>query len=425
MEAQYYFIDDIVIPRGRRKASEERVKELAESIEEIGQLQPILIVENHEKENATLVAGLHRLMAFKMLNLMNGGNRDRILAISLDLSGLDAELAEIDENLVRFELSAAERAKLMARRKQIYLAKYPETGHGKLPGAKGKSGKNGRGGKVDKMSTLVSTNPSFAENTSSKIGKTSRSVRRDVARGEKVEKGVLERISGTDLDSGANLDVLIRLSPEYQKELVDYAEDKGIVNLKVAKKSLEKDKAVVKIKDEAVFPEGPFRVIVSDPPWPYERINDPTHRGSITYHPMTIEDICELPVQESAHDDCILWLWTTNSFLHEAYHVIEAWGFEPKTVLTWKKPRMGVGNWLRNITEHCIVAIKGKPVVELSNQTTFLEAPAREHSRKPEEFYRLVEELCPGAKLEMFAREQREDWIAWGSETDKFDKRQL
>lgn len=169
-------------------------------------------------------------------------------------------------------------------------------------------------------------------------------------------------------------------------------------------------------------PTGPYRVIVSDPPWRYEsRVEDHTHRGRNPYPDMTIEEICALPVQALAHNDAVLWLWTTNAFMRQAYQCLDAWGFVERTILTWAKDRMGTGDWLRGQTEHCILAVRGKPLVTLTNQTTILHAKLREHSRKPDEFYALVEALCPGNKLEMFARAPRAGWAAWGAETGKFD----
>jgi N6-adenosine-specific RNA methylase IME4 len=159
---------------------------------------------------------------------------------------------------------------------------------------------------------------------------------------------------------------------------------------------------------------GEYPVIVVDPPWPYEsRSEDPSHRGTIPYPAMTLDEIKALSIP--AAENCILWLWTTNAFMEEAFAVLRAWEFTPKTILTWGKHRLGLGNWLRNQTEHCILAIKGRPVVTLSNQTTLLHAPAEGHSEKPDAFYTLVESLCPGAKLELFARRTRDDWETHGT----------
>lgn len=93
-----------------------------------------------------------------------------------------------------------------------------------------------------------------------------------------------------------------------------------------------------------------------------------------------------------AHEHCILWLWTTNAFMRQAFACMDAWRFEQKTILTWVKRHFGVGEW-RGQTEHCLLAIRGKPVVRLTKQAAALFAPVREHSRKPQEFYDLVEAL--------------------------------
>jgi N6-adenosine-specific RNA methylase IME4 len=161
-------------------------------------------------------------------------------------------------------------------------------------------------------------------------------------------------------------------------------------------------------------PRGRFSVVVIDPPWPYQkREGDVTKRGAIPYPAMSIEAIQAITIP--ATDNCLLWLWTTNAFMHEAYHVLEAWGFEAKTILTWIKNRMGVGDWLRGKTEHCILAIRGRPVITLTNQTTVLYGDRQNHSQKPEEFFSLVESLCPASpKLAMFFDIHRAGWQCYG-----------
>ena len=176
------------------------------------------------------------------------------------------------------------------------------------------------------------------------------------------------------------------------------------------------------VAEPAPPPLGPFRVIVVDPPWKYDsHLDDSTHRGRCEYPDMTVEEIQQkVAVPKLAHEHCILWLWTTNAFMRQAFECIDAWRFEQKTILTWVKPHFGVGEWLRGQTEHCLLAIRGKPVVRLTKEATALFAPVREHSRKPQEFYDLVEALCPGSKLDVFGREKRDGWTVWGAETDLF-----
>lgn len=213
---------------------------------------------------------------------------------------------------------------------------------------------------------------------------------------------------------------LNRLPPQQQARALELVErgDARTVNDSVRKLRLA---AQVEAVTSMQLPKGTYHVIVSDPPWPYtKRVEDATHHGSLPYPSMAIQDILQLPVQKLAHDDCILWLWTTNAFMAEAYQVAHAWGFTVKTILTWDKQRMGLGDWLRGQTEHCLMAVRGKPVVTLRSQTTLLRGAAREHSRKPEEFYRLVESLCPGRKCELFARTRRAGWNSYGAEVEMF-----
>lgn len=169
-------------------------------------------------------------------------------------------------------------------------------------------------------------------------------------------------------------------------------------------------------------PDGPFRVLVLDPPWTYDRDKDPKYDCANPYPSMSIEEIKNLPVPQMAADDCILWLWTTNEHIEEAFGIVRHWGFTKKTILTWDKQRVGYGNWLKGATEHCILAVKGSPVVTLTNQTTIIHEKRREHSRKPEAFYQHVESLCPGSKLEMFSRCERPGWEGYGNETQLFSE---
>ena len=171
-------------------------------------------------------------------------------------------------------------------------------------------------------------------------------------------------------------------------------------------------------KEPPPLPKGPFRVIAVNPPWTYKnRADDDTHRAANPYPSMTIEQIKGLDVGSLAGPDCVLWLWTTNAHMREAFNVLDAWGFTFKTILTWVKHTMGLGDWLRGRTEHCLMAVRGKPTSLLTNQTTMIHGQLRKHSQKPEEFDQLVETLCPGSKLEMFARTPRDGWLQHGNES--------
>ena len=160
--------------------------------------------------------------------------------------------------------------------------------------------------------------------------------------------------------------------------------------------------------------DGKFDVIVFDPPWPYGTVYDAEGRRAASPYPeVSLEKLKEWNIPHS--EDCVLWLWTTNHFMHEAYHLLEFWEFEPKTILTWVKDRFGLGSWLRGQTEHCIMAIHGSPQITLTNQSTIIYGNLREHSRKPDEFYELVDSLCLGSKTDYFSREKREGWVSYGT----------
>ena len=164
---------------------------------------------------------------------------------------------------------------------------------------------------------------------------------------------------------------------------------------------------------------GLYDVIVVDPPWPYETKYDPNGRRCASPYPeMSLEQIkmIELPAAE----DCILWLWTTHKFMRYSFDILDIWGFRDVAIVTWVKDRIGLGAWLRSQTEYCIMAIKGNPTIRLTNQTTVIYGKQREHSRKPDEFYKMVDSLCFGRKIDWFSREKREGWNQYGNETDKF-----
>ncbi len=172
----------------------------------------------------------------------------------------------------------------------------------------------------------------------------------------------------------------------------------------------------------AKLPEGLFEVIVVDPPWPYGNQDDYDRqymRVATPYPEMALEEIAaiELP----AADDCVLWLWTTHRFLPHAFPLIESWGFEYRVTVTWAKDRMGMGRWLRSQSEVCLMATRGHPRVDLKGQTTVVHAPMRQHSRKPDEFYRMVESLCIGRRLDFFSRERRTGWAQMGNDPDRFE----
>ena len=209
--------------------------------------------------------------------------------------------------------------------------------------------------------------------------------------------------------------------PERFGKLLENMDRSGRVNGVFRRLKIAQQAEKIRSEPPPLPGRGPYRVIVADPPWENKnRGDDPSHLSVPPYPTMSVAEICAMDVASIAHADCILWLWVTNFYMRDGFDVLDAWGFEHRTILTWNKPNhCGFGDWLFGQTEHAIMAIRGRPVVTLSNQTTRLDAPARRgHSRKPPEFYSLVESLCPAPRYaDLFSRYQHNDkWDCHGDE---------
>ena len=354
-------------------------------------------------------------------NVIDGANRLRIAAglgirkvpveIRVGLSDADKQQLAEDLNLHRRHLTREQMRLFVERR----LVRTPEQSNNKIAAEFGVDDKTV--GAVRRTLERRSEIPNVATVTDT-LGRV-QPARRRLA----VVRGVGLRQAARVADMAADIASAAASDPHRHGRLLDAIRRTGQVggahrNLMVSRRAAEI------AAEPPPLPDGRFRVIVADPPWKYDaRAEDPSHRAANPYPQMSLEDICTLPVIDHAHDEAVLWLWTTNSHMRDAFSVLDAWGFRHRTILTWAKDRMGTGDWLRGQTEHCLMAVRGKPIVTLSNQTTLLHAPMREHSRKPDEFYALVESLCPAplnGRLELFAREARPGWISAGAEVGKF-----
>lgn len=209
---------------------------------------------------------------------------------------------------------------------------------------------------------------------------------------------------------------------EASPELADKVFE-GDVSLKQAERQITRAKQVQQAKAH-VLPEGEYPVIVIDPPWRYDDALDGSDaaRGGTPYPTMSIDEIAEMKLPLAA--DCAVFLWVTNSHLVDpaAYAIVVAtwkaqYGLVPKQIRTWVKPRMGLGRYWRNDTEHLVLLVRGKPVFAPVTQTTSLMAPLAGHSTKPQQAFDDIAAMCPaGPKLELFARAPRPGWVTSGSE---------
>ena len=254
-----------------------------------------------------------------------------------------------------------------------------------------------------------------------------------VKRAKKVQsKGDQSLIDAVDAGIVAVSDAasIVNLPKDEQAEIVQAAVATSKPNVKKARRAIHIAKQVADIESGNIsLPVGKFDLIDIDPPWPYKDGKEqadysPTgHRASNPYPEMDLSDISALPVSDHASDDCVLWLWTTHKFMRHSFKILDAWGFQDRAILTWTKDRMGLGRWMRSQSEFAIMATRGKPLITLTNQTTILDGPMREHSRKPDEFYSMVETLCPASRrLVWFGREARAGWHVGGNQPDQFDR---
>jgi len=195
---------------------------------------------------------------------------------------------------------------------------------------------------------------------------------------------------------------------------------------------------------------GAYGAILADPPWRFKTWGIPVWNGEyrkdgtkikspprkIDYPTMDIDAIAALRVRELAAEDCVLFMWCIWTVLPDALTIIESWGFKYKTCgFDWVKAHagqidlfrddidahMGMGYWTRANTEPCLLATRGKPKRLNADVRQGIIAPRREHSRKPEGIHARIERLVAGPYVELFARERRPGWDAWGNEVGKFD----
>jgi len=171
-----------------------------------------------------------------------------------------------------------------------------------------------------------------------------------------------------------------------------------------------------------------FKTILADPPWQFSNRTGkmaPEHRRLHRYPTMTLPEICSLPVKMITEEQAHLYLWVPNALLYEGLQVMDSWGFTYKTNIVWYKIRKdggpdgrGVGFYFRNVTELLLFGTKGhfRTLSPGRRQVNIVATRKREHSRKPEEVYDLIERCSTGPYLELFARHSRKEWVQWGNE---------
>ncbi|MFW5861849.1 MAG: MT-A70 family methyltransferase [Spirochaetota bacterium] len=176
-----------------------------------------------------------------------------------------------------------------------------------------------------------------------------------------------------------------------------------------------------------------YSTILADPPWQFQNRTGkmaPEHKRLARYPTMSLQEIKDLPVEAIVNDTAHLYLWVPNALLADGLDVMSHWGFTYKTNLIWYKirkdggpDRRGVGFYFRNVTEMILFGVRGKNARTLQpgrSQENMIISRKREHSRKPDEQYNLIEACSPGPYLELFARGPRKGWDVWGNQSEEY-----
>jgi len=210
------------------------------------------------------------------------------------------------------------------------------------------------------------------------------------------------------------------LPPEKQELFLNMAvEDK--LSVRDLRNKIKKEKRNDEARHQSELPKQKFQVIYADPPWSY---NDKCDSGAIQsggvdkhYPTMSINEICELPISDLAEDDSVLFLWTTSPLLEDSFLVINAWGFNYKASFIWDKIKHNMGHYNSVRHEFLLIATRGSCTPDNMKLFDSVQSIERsEHSKKPHEFYEIIETLYSGSKIELFARNIRDGWSSWGNE---------
>ncbi len=167
-----------------------------------------------------------------------------------------------------------------------------------------------------------------------------------------------------------------------------------------------------------------YKILLADPPWSYRNKNTGgsfKSGSSAKYKTMSVEEICNMRkfIDEISDKDSVLFLWAIVPLLPEGLEVLNAWGYKYKTSLFWRKIKsLGMGFWFRGIVEVLLMGVKGKVKAFRIQKGNVIQSKVRKHSRKPDEFYELIEMSGLEPKIELFARNRRNGWSAFGDEVE-------
>ena len=421
-------IDTIEAGNRLRALDEAKVVSFMESIGRDGLRTPITVFGAELAASVRLSAGGHRLEACRRLGM------ETILCFHERGDTYDCELWEIDENLIRSDLSPADRALFTHRRKEIYLIKFPDTVVG-----------SNQHSRVRK--DCESAPKRFSAVTAEATGQRERTVQLDAERGAKISAAALRMLAGTRHDKGVTLDAMKKLAtPEEQEGFArsllaaDRAvakENKAIRTVNMRRSRDVRMGLLSAIADRGrrvagEMPRAAFPILYADPPWQQEAWSDETGQDrGLKYPAMPLDDIKALcagdrsPATPSA--ECFLWVPANR--VHHGIEVLDAWGFDYVTCMVWDKIDIGMGRHVRDRHEMLLIGKRGKismAPVPGDNPVSLHAERKTEHSRKPVWFAEQIERQFPELrKLELFQRREslvvgdvrlNGKWDFWGFE---------
>lgn len=250
--------------------------------------------------------------------------------------------------------------------------------------------------------------------------------RADLARRAGMQPAGVRRLLGKNNDHNPTLSTLSAVANALGYEVRIQAESARAV----ADATLNHREAELARDDLLRLTGQGFRTVLADPPWRFLNRTGkvaPEHRRLSRYDTMTTAEVAALPVAEVVADPSHLYLWIPNALIADGLRVMESWGFQYKSNIVWAKRRKdggpdgrGVGFYFRNVTELILFGVRGKmrTLQPGRRQVNMIETRKREHSRKPDEQYDVIEACSPGPYLELFARYSRVGWTSWGLEAD-------
>ena len=379
-------INEIRIKPGRRAVDDSKVRELADSMKQVGLINPVTVNTDLE-----LIAGAHRIAAAELLGW------DEIEARMWDTDAFTCELAEIDENLMRNELHYIDSGNLQVRRRELL----------KAMGLMAKAGDNQYSG-GDNLAP-----PTTVAELASRSGVSERTFQRRAQIAINTEPEVQAAIKAADLPQ-KDAEKIARMEPEKQKQVAE--------KLMEGAKSLVDANRLMKREEVHATPElsGKYRVIYADPPWSYGD-KAPSYPGVAENHypTMTLAELCDLPVKDIADDNAVLFMWTTSPLLEDSFEVINAWGFKYKSSFIWDKVKHNMGHY--NSVRHELLLVCTRGCCTPDNNKLYdsvVSEERTEHSKKPETFRKIIDDLYPrGSRVELFARSPADGWEVWGNQS--------